>query len=218
MKKQSSVPIGTCPLCGGQVFEFPTVYLCANNISKKQMDGTFKNIGDCRFKVFKTFRGGILRRDAMARLLEGKSVKLCCQAQSGKSYEADVVLNPDNDHMPTVARKRIARCPSCGGWIIEAHNLYRCENNKSHYRDGFWVNEGICSWRVPKTLRGMAVTVENAVSLAVENSAVMHGFHDDGGQGTEVAVTLDASHDWLPRFRAVKEAKASHSARTNQTN
>lgn len=198
-------PVGTCPLCGGQVFELPSVYLCANNVSKKQKDGTFKNIGSCRFKAFKNYRGGTIGRTAMANLLRGETVRVACRTQGGKAYDTDIVLNPDNDYMPTTAKKRIARCPACSGWIIEAHNLYRCENNKSHFAEGRWVNEGTCSWRVPKTIRGVAVTAENAADLARNNRVIMSGLTGFGSG--EVEITLNPQHDWMLRFHRRRQTK-----------
>lgn len=95
--------IGTCPKCGGRVFETETYYLCEKSQAKSR---------PCRFKTGKTILGRDLRREEFAHLLtEGRTPLLAnfVSIKTGRPFSAYLVVGdggrvqfefPDRDETP----------------------------------------------------------------------------------------------------------------------
>jgi len=80
-------PLGTCPKCGGRVFESPMHFLCEKSQNDKK---------PCRFNVGKTILQQPVEPDQLRKLLAGEKTDLLTRfvsAKTGRPFSAQLVMD-----------------------------------------------------------------------------------------------------------------------------
>jgi len=82
----SGVPVGVCPLCSGQVRDYPKSWSCAE----------WKTKG-CGFVIWKQVAGKEIDKNVLMLLLEKKESELIegFKSKAGKDFKAKLVLNTE---------------------------------------------------------------------------------------------------------------------------
>jgi DNA topoisomerase-3 len=62
----------------------------------------------------------------------------------------EIVSHLENQKKETL--KSVAKCPKCGGDIIEKNNKYVCSNVKWVKENNKWINKGKCDFQIPKKI------------------------------------------------------------------
>jgi DNA topoisomerase-3 len=77
--------LGKCPLCSGEVYEYPKSYSCSNYKDK-----------DCKFAIWKEVSGAAVSAADAQALLAGKKTKLKkCKSKAGNDFNAAFFLEDD---------------------------------------------------------------------------------------------------------------------------
>jgi DNA topoisomerase-3 len=79
-------PMGTCPKCGGQVFETEGAFLCEKSQAEKR---------PCKFKINKTILQQPIERPQAAKLLSDNRSDLLTQfiSKTGRPFSAYLVMD-----------------------------------------------------------------------------------------------------------------------------
>src|SRR5438874_1103854 len=143
----SQEPLGTCPKCGGRVFEFGMSYLCENSVGPEKT---------CDFRSGKVILQRAIDRDQMKKLLAAGKTDLLERfiSRKGRPFKAFLVLNEKKDvgfefekREPKAKKERkprepapkidftgkepLGECPMCGGKIFETDTSYICEHSQA---------------------------------------------------------------------------------------
>ncbi|MCX6084240.1 MAG: DNA topoisomerase, partial [Caldiserica bacterium] len=130
----SAEPLGVCPICGGNVLERPSSYVCEHHGRKKT---------DCKFSIPKLIlRRPISREEALQLMTEKRTGMLDgFVSKRGFKFSARLLLKPDNKlewefaegsggssaaTEPVVNEEPLGRCPVCQGSVVETTEHYRC--------------------------------------------------------------------------------------------
>lgn len=192
------VYVGECPVCGGRVIDAKGIYTCENNVREKKGD-QWVSTGSCQWICFKQFRGARIGRTDMRKLLEGGTIELECETRDGEKYVATLGIDKSRDGGVYPVRKTLGVCPECGGKVIEARNSWKCENYRPHPdADGNWVNDGTCTFRIPKKIFQRPVD-EGTAKMLIEGDAVkMSGLMGRKGKPFDARIVLSREDDWRP--------------------
>ncbi|MDA8333938.1 MAG: DNA topoisomerase 3 [Peptococcaceae bacterium] len=165
--------LGTCPLCGRDVVDYPKSYGCSG-----YKDG-------CKFAVWKEIAGKKITVKQAQELLAKKKTGVLkgFKSKAGKSFDAVLVLGPDGKVGFAFADKTtgsLGRCPLCGKEVVEGKNGWGC----SGYKDG-------CKFIVWKEIAGKKLTVAQVKELIAKGrTGVIKGFKSKAGKEFEAALVL----------------------------
>jgi DNA topoisomerase-3 len=166
-------PLGTCPKCGGRVFEFGMSYVCENSVGPNKT---------CDFRSGKVILQRSMDREQMKKLLTTGRTDLLERfiSRKGRPFKAFLVLTDKKDvgfefekREPKTKRERkpkepvakidftgkesIGTCPKCGGKIFETQSSYICERSQADQKP--------CNFRLSKTILGRDIPKEQAQKL-----------------------------------------------------
>lgn len=92
--KSKKVSLGTCPLCGGEVYAGEKKYFCSNWKEK-----------NCQFGIFKEFMGAKITEKNAATLMSGKSIKKSLTKKDGTEWEQAIYYDTEQKKICFVPRK-----------------------------------------------------------------------------------------------------------------
>jgi DNA topoisomerase-3 len=139
---ESAEPLGVCPICGGNVLEHPSSYVCEHHGRKKT---------DCKFSIPKMIlRRPISREEALQLMTEKRTEMLDgFVSRRGFKFSARLLLKPDNKlewefaegsggssaaTEPVVNEEPLGRCPVCQGSVVETAEHYRCATTDCRFQ------------------------------------------------------------------------------------
>ena len=128
--KRERESIGTCPVCGKNVYEGKMNFYCESG-------------KDCRFTLWKQPRGfkSEITPDRAKKLLNNETVELKAVSKEGKEYTADFKIEDDGKYINLRYVKKekqiIGACPLCGKNVYEGAKNYYCESGRE-CRFNFW--------------------------------------------------------------------------------
>jgi DNA topoisomerase-3 len=167
-------PLGKCPVCGGNVYETDSAYLCENNIQPKDAKSKTKK---CTFRTGKVILGQAVSVEQLRKLLttgktdllteffsERKQKKFSAylvvdkKKGTGFEFEPRAPKSADEKKERTARPKKVydfsnlkplAKCPVCGGDIYETEDQYICETATKGRK---------CSFRTGKVILKQKIT------------------------------------------------------------
>ena len=137
---ESTEPLGVCPICGGNVIEHPSSYVCEHHGRKKT---------DCKFSIPKMILRRPISRKEAAQLMTEKSTDMLdgFVSRRGFKFSARLRLTADNKlewefaegssnaaTEPVVNDEPLGRCPVCQGSVVETTEHYRCTAPDCHFQ------------------------------------------------------------------------------------
>ncbi|MGB9666089.1 MAG: DNA topoisomerase 3 [Candidatus Cryosericum sp.] len=137
---ESTEPLGVCPICGGNVLERPSSYVCEHHGRKKT---------DCKFSIPKTILRRPISREEAKQLMTEKRTEMLdgFVSKRGFKFSARLLLKPDNKlewefaegsagaaAEPVINEEPLGRCPVCQSPVIETTEHYRCANTDCHFQ------------------------------------------------------------------------------------
>src|SRR5881396_829496 len=166
-------PLGTCPKCGGRVFELGMSYICENSVGPEKT---------CDFRSGKVILQRPIDHDQMKKLLATGKTDLLERfiSRKGRPFKAFLVLTDKKDvgfefekrepkqkgkgkaaevapKIDFTGSEPIGKCPKCGGKIFETENSYICERSQADRRP--------CKFKLSKTILGRDIPKEQAQKL-----------------------------------------------------
>src|SRR5438128_2483828 len=166
-------PLGTCPKCGGRVFEFGMSYVCENSVGPNKT---------CDFRSGKVILQRSMDHEQMKKLLTTGRTDLLERfiSRKGRPFKAFLVVTDKKDvgfefekrepkpkgerkhkepapKIDFTGKESIGECPKCGGKIFETENSYICERSQADRRP--------CKFKLSKTILGRDIPTEQAQKL-----------------------------------------------------
>ncbi len=217
----SQEPLGTCPKCGGRVFEFGMSYLCENSVGPEKT---------CDFRSGKVILQRAIDRDQMKKLLAAGKTDLLERfiSRKGRPFKAFLVLNEKKDvgfefekREPKAKKERkprepapkidftgkepLGECPMCGGKIFETDTSYICEHSQADRKP--------CKFKLSKTILGREISKEQAQKLLTNGKTdLLEGFISKRGRAFSAYLKLEdgkVGFEFPERTAAAPESKHS---------
>jgi DNA topoisomerase-3 len=196
----SQEPLGTCPKCGGRVFEFGMSYVCENSVGPNKT---------CDFRSGKIILQRSMDREQMKKLLTTGRTDLLERfiSRKGRPFKAFLVVTdkkdvgfefekrepkPKGERKPKEPAPKIdftgmeslGICPKCGGKIFETENSYICERSQSAKIP--------CKFRLSKTILGRDIPKEQAQKLLTAGKTdLLEGFISKRGRPFSAYLKLE---------------------------
>jgi DNA topoisomerase-3 len=193
-------PLGTCPKCGGRVFEFGMSYLCENSVGPNKA---------CDFRSGKVILQRSVDREQMKKLLATGRTDLIERfiSRKGRPFKAFLVLTDKKDvgfefekrepkskgerkpktpaaKIDFTGKESIGKCPKCGGKIFETENSYICERSQA--------TRTPCKFRLSKTILGRDIPKEQAQKLLTAGKTdLLDGFISKRGRPFSAYLKLE---------------------------
>src|SRR5216117_385996 len=184
-------PLGTCPKCGGRVFESGMTYLCENSVGPNKT---------CDFRSGKVILQRPIEREQMNKLLASGKTDLLERfiSRKGRPFKAFLVLTDKKDvgfefekrdakakqerkpKEPAVkinftGKQSVGKCPKCGGKIFETETSYICERSQA--------DRTPCKFKLSKTILGRDIPKEQAEKLLTTGKTdLLEGFISKRGR------------------------------------
>ena len=128
--------IGKCPKCGKDVVLGNKYAICRNY--KGEVD-------PCDFVIARNIGGKDIPDTEIKKLLNGNSTKVMKfkSKTTGKTFEASLVIDEETKTVKYsfAQEKEVAKCPKCGGNIIDKGKVCKCDNEEC----GFFLSKTICN-------------------------------------------------------------------------
>jgi len=166
-------PLGTCPKCGGRVFEFGMSYICENSVGPNKT---------CDFRSGKVILQRSVDREQMQKLLATGRTDLIERfiSRKGRPFKAFLVVTdkkdvgfefekrvpkPKGERKPKepapkidfTGKESVGECPISGGRIFETDTSYICEHSQADRKP--------CKFKLSKTILGRDIPKEQAQKL-----------------------------------------------------
>src|SRR5213083_936062 len=193
-------PLGTCPKCGGRIFEFGMSYLCENSVGPNKT---------CDFRSGKVILQRPIEGEQMKKLLATGKTDLLDRfiSRKGRPFKAFLVLNDKKDvgfefekrepkakkegkaaevapKIDFTGSEPIGKCPKCGGKIFETENSYICERSQADRRP--------CKFKLSKTILGREISKEQAQKLVMLGKTdLLDGFISKRGRPFSAYLKLE---------------------------
>src|SRR5216117_3570859 len=184
-------PLGTCPKCGGRVFESGMTYVCENLVGPNKT---------CDFRSGKVILQRPIEREQMNKLLASGKTDLLERfiSRKGRPFKAFLVLTDKKDvgfefekrdakakqerkpKEPAVkinftGKQSVGKCPKCGGKIFETETSYICERSQA--------DRTPCKFKLSKTILGRDIPKEQAEKLLTTGKTdLLEGFISKRGR------------------------------------
>ncbi|PYJ37395.1 MAG: DNA topoisomerase III, partial [Verrucomicrobia bacterium] len=196
----SQEPLGTCPKCGGRVFEFGMSYICENSVGPNKT---------CDFRSGKVILQRPIECEQMQKLLATGRTDLLERfiSRKGRPFKAFLVLTDKKDvgfefekrepkpkgerkaktpapKIDFTGKESVGTCPKCGGKIFETENSYICERSQSPRTP--------CKFRLSKTILGLDIPKEQAQKLLTAGKTdLLDGFISKRGRPFSAYLKLE---------------------------
>ncbi len=193
-------PLGTCPKCGGRVFESGMTYVCENLVGPNKT---------CDFRSGKVILQRPIEREQMNKLLASGKTDLLERfiSRKGRPFKAFLVLTDKKDvgfefekREPKTKKERkpkepvakidftgkepLGECPISGGKIFETETSYICEDSQADRKP--------CKFKLSKTILGRAIPKEQAQKiLTTGKTDLLEGFISKRGRPFSAYLKLD---------------------------
>jgi len=193
-------PLGTCPKCGGRIFESGMTYVCENSVGPNKT---------CDFRSGKVILQRPIEREQMNKLLASGKTDLLEQfiSRKGRPFKAFLVLNDKKDvgfefekRDPKTKKERkpkepvakidftgkepLGECPISGGKIFETETSYICEHSQADRKP--------CKFKLSKTILGREISKEQAQKLlATGKTDLLEGFISKRGRPFSAYLKLE---------------------------
>ncbi|HYT56359.1 MAG TPA: DNA topoisomerase 3 [Verrucomicrobiae bacterium] len=184
-------PLGTCPKCGGRVFESGMSYVCENSVGPNKA---------CDFRSGKVILQRSIDREQVKKLLTTGRTDLLERfiSRKGRPFKAFLVVTDKKDvgfefekrepkpkgerkakasapKIDFTGKESVGECPKCGGKIFDTENSYICERSQSV--------KSPCKFRVSKTILGRDIPKEQAQKLLTAGKTdLLEGFISKRGR------------------------------------
>jgi DNA topoisomerase III len=193
-------PLGTCPKCGGRVFESGMTYVCENLVGPNKT---------CDFRSGKVILQRPIEREQMNKLLASGKTDLLERfiSRKGRPFKAFLVLTDKKDvgfefekREPKTKKERkpkepvakidftgkepLGECPISGGKIFEAETSYICEDSQADRKP--------CKFKLSKTILGREISKEQAQKLLTTGKTdLLEGFISKRGRPFSAYLKLE---------------------------
>ena len=183
--------LGTCPKCGGRVFESGMSYVCENSVGPNKT---------CDFRSGKVILQQAVDPEQMKKLLTTSRTDLLQRfiSRKGRPFKAFLVLTDKKDvgfefekreaktkkerkpKEPAVkidftGKEPLGECPTCGGKIFETETSYVCEHSQADRKP--------CKFKLSKTILGREIPKEQAQKLLTTGKTdLLEGFISKRGR------------------------------------
>jgi len=185
--------IGDCPLCGGQILEVKSGFICENN--KRDND-------DCCFylskedKYLKKVTGEGLSAKMLSSLLKKGNLAVTAKSSKGKTYEVLLQITlVDEKWLQWKINPYVGDCPVCGNRIKVTPFGYICEKNSgdsNEVKDCFFVlyrND-----KFIKAMMGKEITLSMVMRLLKTKSIIALIEKKDKSKKYKMKFTLNIDH------------------------
>src|SRR5438477_213629 len=213
--------LGTCPKCGGGIFESGMTYVCENSVGPNKA---------CDFRSGKVILQRPIEREQMNKLLVNGKTDLLERfiSRKGRPFKAFLVLNEKKDvgfefekREPKAKKERkprepvpkidftgkepLGECPMCGGKIFETDASYICEHSQADRKP--------CKFKLSKTILGREISKEQAQKLLTNGKTdLLEGFISKRGRAFSAYLKLEdgkVGFEFPERTAAAPESKHS---------
>src|SRR5437016_1062 len=193
-------PLGTCPKCGGRVFESGMTYVCENLV------GPNKN---CDFRSGQVILQRPIEREQMNKLLANGKTDLLERfiSRKGRPFKAFLVLADKKDvgfefekretktkkerkpkeqvaKIDFTGKEPLGECPISGGRIFERDTAYICEHSQA--------DRTPCKFKLSKTILGHEIPKEQAQKLLTTGRTdLLDGFISKRGRPFSAFLKLE---------------------------
>jgi DNA topoisomerase III len=193
-------PLGTCPKCGGRVFELGMSYLCENSVGQDKT---------CDFRSGKVILQRPIEQEQMKKLLATGKTDLLERfiSRKGRPFKAFLVLTDEKDvgfefekreskakrerkpkepaaKIDFTGKEVIGECPLSGGKIFETDNGYICEHSQADRKP--------CKFKLSKTILGRVIPKEQAQKLLTTGKTdLLEGFISKRGRPFSAYLKLE---------------------------
>ncbi|HWD18645.1 MAG TPA: DNA topoisomerase III [Verrucomicrobiae bacterium] len=194
-------PLGKCPNCGSPVYESGMNYICEKAARR----------GDCKFRTGKIILQRNIEPDQIRKLLATGKTDLIDKfiSKKGRPFKAFLVVTPEKkvgfEFEPKGPRKSpgakkepaakidlsqapaVAKCPICGGKVLETPEIYVCENSQAAKKP--------CKFKVGKLVAQQPVDhVQLNKLIADGRTDLLTKFISKAGQPFSAFLVLDDSN------------------------
>ena len=193
-------PLGTCPKCGGRVFEFGMSYICENSVGPNKT---------CDFRSGKVILQRSVDREQMQKLLATGRTDLIERfiSRKGRPFKAFLVVTdkkdvgfefekrvpkPKGERNPKepapkidfTGKESVGECPISGGRIFETDTSYICEHSQADRKP--------CKFKLSKTILGRDIPREQAQKLlSVGKTDLLENFISKRGRPFSAYLKLE---------------------------
>jgi DNA topoisomerase-3 len=193
-------PLGTCPKCGGRVFESGMSYVCENSVGPNKT---------CDFRSGKVILQQAVDREQIEKLLTTGKTDLLPRfiSRKGRPFKAFLVLTDKKDvgfefeqREPKAKKERkpkeptakidftgkesVGQCPISGGKIFETETAYICEHSQADRKP--------CKFKLSKTILGREIPKEQAQKLLTSGKTdLLEGFISKRGRPFSAYLKLE---------------------------
>ena len=193
-------PLGTCPKCGGRVFEFGMSYICENSVGPNKT---------CDFRSGKVILQRSVDREQMQKLLATGRTDLIERfiSRKGRPFKAFLVVTdkkdvgfefekrvpkPKGERKPKepapkidfTGKESVGECPISGGRIFETDTSYICEHSQADRKP--------CKFKLSKTILGRDIPREQAQKLlSVGKTDLLENFISKRGRPFSAYLKLE---------------------------
>jgi DNA topoisomerase III len=183
--------LGTCPKCGGRVFESGMSYVCENSVGPNKT---------CDFRSGKVILQQAVDPEQMKKLLATGRTDLLLRfiSRKGRPFKAFLVLTEKKDvgfefekreakakkerkpkepvaKINFAGKEPLGECPTCGGKIFETDTAYICEHSQTDRKP--------CKFKLSKTILGREIPKEQAQKLLTTGRTdLLEGFISKRGR------------------------------------
>ena len=196
-------PLGKCPACGSPVYDSGMNYICEKAARR---DG-------CAFRVGKVILQRAMEPEQVAKLLTTGKTDLLDKfiSKKGRPFKAFLVAGKDGkttfEFEPRKPRAKgdskapkppepkvdlskatpVAKCPVCGGRLMETETQYICERSQADSKP--------CKFKVGKVVLQQPIDREQVQKLAAEGRTdLLKGFISKNGRPFSASLVLSNDH------------------------
>jgi DNA topoisomerase-3 len=193
-------PLGTCPKCGGRVFESGMSYLCENLVGPKQ---------NVRLPIRQSNSATTNRARTDEQIARERQNDLLERfiSRKGRPFKAFLVLNDKKDvgfefekREPEAKKERkpkepaqklisqekrpLGECPISGGKVFETETSYICEHSQADRKP--------CKFKLSKKILGREIPKEQAQKLLASGKTdLLEGFISKRGRPFSAYLKLE---------------------------
>jgi hypothetical protein len=202
-------PLGKCPVCGSPVYEQEMNYICEKTARR---DG-------CTFRVGRIILQRPIEREEMEKLLATGRTDLLEKfiSKKGRPFKAYLVsgaggkvgfeFEPRQPKAPAGAAgakeaapqvdlskaEAVAKCPACGGRVLETPRQYLCENFQNAKKP--------CRFKISRTILQQPIDRVQLGKLAADGRTdVLHRFISKRGRPFSAALVWEGNRKIVFEF------------------
>ncbi len=192
---------GACPICGNPVARKNWGWECSTNKTKK-VNGRYKLMEGCGFKLFKEKSGHELSEDEVKTLLSGGTTQAVqMKSRRGSAFKARMKLEDDEQGGKAVkfvfdADEEAGKCPRCGQPVVKRGSVWKCSSNRSEKTDDGWKDVAGCGFKLGKQVHGHPWEADEVKKLLEDGEVFVKGMTGKNGKAYDAFVVLDKESDW----------------------